>query len=145
MYSCIVVLCLRCTEVLSERVYERPHGLVGGARPTEPTHERLGGFDPPRPRQDVLIGSGDLSRPTGDRHRELMIGGPKCRCSGRFGNLANDLPKHAIRRREGDAAFDLNFQQSRASLVVVGVYDNVIERMTPRTSLKLDAVNDDAG
>ncbi len=81
----------------------------------------------------------------GDRDREFMAIRQELRLSRRFADLNNNVTKGLIRRREACSPLDLNLQDSAATLVVVSVDDDVVERMALGTALELDASDCGAG
>ena len=92
-----------------------------------------------------MVGAIDFAGGSSDGYRELVATGPEVGVERGLGDLPHDGAEDWVAWHERDAALDLDFEDSRISTCVVGMYDNVVERMPLGRPLKFDAVNRGTG
>lgn len=95
-----------------------------------------------RPRQDILIRSVNFLRCFGNRDRQSIATGQKLRFARCLHDLADDGAEDRVAGRETDAFLDLNLKDGGLSLRAMRMDNDIIQRVTFRRSLKLDAIND---
>jgi hypothetical protein len=120
---------------------ERPHVIAGETLAAEAIEKDLRGPNPPRPGQDVLVGSVDLPRGLCSGNCHLVPADPEVLALACLGNLINDIAEDRVSWGKRHRAFDLYFQHRRLAAVVMGVDDDVVEGAPFGGPLEFDSIN----